>query len=86
MYFVVKNEIHVFTPKISVIIADLAEAATFTATYLPSTSKRPCLISNEDLNNMSLTNVTLRTPKKMREAIDINQANELSIHADFNFF
>ena len=22
----------------------------------------------------------------MREAIDLNQANELSIHADFNFF
>ena len=39
MYFVVKNEIHAFTPKISVILADLAEAATFTATYLPSTSR-----------------------------------------------
>jgi hypothetical protein len=89
MHFVVKNEIHVFTPKISVILADLAEAATFTATYLPSTSKRPCcfcLISNEDLNNMALTNVILRTPKKMKEAIDINQANEFSIHTDFNFF
>ena len=89
MYFVVKNEIHAFTPKISVILADLAEAATFTATYLPFTSRRPCcfcLISNEDLNNMSLTNVIMRTPEKMREAINLNQANELSIHADFNFF
>ena len=89
MYFVVKNEIYPFTPRISVILADMAEAATFTATYLPSTSRRPCcfcLISNEDLNNMALTNVTLRTPEKMREAIDLNQANELSIHADFNFF
>src|SRR5437868_13920259 len=89
MYFVVKNEIQLFTPKISVILADLAEAATFTATYLPSTSKRPCcfcLIDNEDLNNMALTNVIMRTPEKMREAIDLNQANELSIHADFNFF
>src|SRR5438128_10063180 len=89
MYFVVKNEIQLFTPKISVILADLAEAATFTATYLPSTSRRPCcfcLIDNKDLNNMSLTNVIMRTPEKMREAIDLNQANELSIHADFNFF
>ena len=89
MYFVVKNEIQLFTPKISVILADLAEAATFTATYLPSTSKRPCcfcLIDNEDLNNMALTNVIMRTPEKMREAIDLNQANELSIYADFNFF
>src|SRR2546422_11199442 len=76
MYFVVKNEIQLFTPKISVILADLAEAATFTATYLPSTSKRPCcfcLIDNEDLNNMALTNVIMRTPEKMREAIDLNQ-------------
>jgi hypothetical protein len=89
MYFVVKNEIHSFTPKISVILADMAEAATFTATYLPSTSKRPCgfcLISNKDLNNMTLSNVELRTPKKMREAIDLDQANELSVHTDFNFF
>jgi hypothetical protein len=39
MYFVIKNEVYPFTPKISVILADLAEAATFTATYMPSTSK-----------------------------------------------
>ena len=59
------------------------------ATYLPSTSKRPCcfcLISNEDLNNMALTNVILRTPENMKEVIDADQANEFSIHADFNFF
>jgi hypothetical protein len=89
MYFVIRNEIHPFTPKISVIIADLAEAATFTATYLPSTSKRPCcfcMISNEDLNDMALPNVILRTPEKMKEAINANQANQLSIHTDFNFF
>ena len=89
MYFVVKNDVYPFTPKISVILADLAEAATFTATYLPSTSKRPCcfcLTDNEDLNNMELTDITLRTPENMKAAIDTNQANELSIHSDFNFF
>jgi hypothetical protein len=89
MYFVVKNETQLFTPKISVILADLAEAATFTATYLPSTSKRPCcfcLIDNEDLNNMALTNVIMRTPKTMKEAIDMDRANEFSLHTDFNFF
>jgi hypothetical protein len=89
MYFVVKNEIHSFTPKISVIIADMAEAATFTATYLTSTSRRPChfcLISNEDFNNMALTHIDLRTSEEMKEVTDINQARELSIHADFNFF
>src|SRR5436305_13977546 len=89
MYFVVKNEIHAFTPKISVILADLAEAASFTATYLLSTSKRPCcfcLIDNKDLNNMVLTNVIMRTPKTMKEAIDMDRANELLLHTDFNFF
>jgi len=89
MYFVVKNEIHSFILKISVILADMAEVVTFTSTYLPSTSKRPChfcLISNEDLNNMALTHVDLRTSEEMKEVTDINQARELSIHTDFNFF
>lgn len=67
MYFIVKNEINPFTPKISVILADMAEAGAFTATYLPSTSKRPCyccLIHNKDLNNMELSNIILRTPRE----------------------
>jgi len=89
MYFVVKNEIHAFTPKISVILADMVEAGAFTATYLPSTSKRPCcycLIDNNDLNNMELSNVILRTPQKMQEVITVDQAHEFSIHTEFNFF
>jgi len=28
----------------------------------------------------------MRTPEIMKEAIDMNQANELSLHTDFNFF
>src|SRR5436853_4378823 len=89
MHFVVKDEVYAFTPKISVILADMAEAGTFTTTYLPSTSKRPCyccLISNKDLNNMSLTNIILRTPKSMNEAISTNQSKEVSIHTEFNYF
>ena len=91
MHFVVKNEIHVFTPKLSVILADMVEAGAFTATYLSLTSKRPCcncLINNEDLNNMLLSNddVILRTPKIMKEAINTNQAHEFSVHTEFNFF
>ena len=89
MFFVVKNEVHAFTPKISVIIADMAEAGTFTATYLPSTSKRPCyycLINNDDLNNIELSNIDLRTPEKMKEIIDTNQAKEFSVHKEFNYF
>ena len=91
MHFIVKNEIYVFTPKLLVILADMVEASAFTVTYLPSTSKWPCcncLINNEDLNNMSLSNdnVILRTPKIMKEAIDTNQAHEFSVHTEFNFF
>jgi hypothetical protein len=89
MFFVVKDEIILFTPKVSVILADMVEAGAFTTTYLPSTSKRPCyccLISNEDLNNMSLTNIISRTPESMNEAISTNQSKEVSIHTEFNFF
>ena len=79
MFFVVKDEISLFTPKVSVILTDMAEAGAFTATYLPSTSKGPCyccLISNEDLNNMSLTNIISRTPESMNEAISTNQSKK----------
>src|ERR1044071_7026517 len=89
MHFVVNHEVHVFTLKISVILADMAEARTFTATYLPSTSKHPCfhcLINNSDLNNMSLSNVVLRTLQQMQEVIDMNQAQEFSVHEDFNIY
>ena len=89
MHFIVKNEINAFTPKISVILADMAEAGSFTATYLPSTSKHPCfycLVDNNDLNNMTLPDVILRTPEKMKEVIGANQAHEFSIHGEANFF
>ena len=67
----------------------MVEAEAFTATYLPLTSKRPCcycLIDNNDLNNMELSNVILRTPQKMQEVITVDQAYECSIHTEFNFF
>ena len=89
MYLVVQNKIHPFTPKLSVILADMAEVGAFTATYLPSTSKRPCyycLINNEDLNNMALSHIDLQTPEKMKLAISENQASEFSIHKEFNYF
>jgi Plavaka transposase len=89
MYFVIKNKIYSFTPKISVILADMAEAGTFTMTYLPSTSKRPCyccLVDNNDLNNMELSHITLRTLKIMKKIIDENQAKDFSIHKEINYF
>lgn len=89
MFFVVKNEIQAFTPKISFILADMAEAGAFTITYLPSTSKHPCfycMTDNDDLNNMALSGVILRTPENMQELIRTDQAREFSIHEESNFF
>ncbi|CAB4417896.1 unnamed protein product [Rhizophagus irregularis] len=89
MYFVIKNEIYSFTPKISVILADMAEAGAFTMTYLPSTSKRPCyccLVDNNDLNNMELSHITLRTPEIMKKIINENRAKDFSIHEEINYF
>ena len=89
IFFVVKNEVHAFTPKILVIIANIVEAGIFTATYLLSTSKWSCyycLINNNDLNNMELSNIDLWTPEKMKEIIDTNQAKEFSVHKEFNYF
>lgn len=89
MHFVVKNDVFLFTPKISVILADMAEAETFTSTYLPSTSKRPCcycLVDNDNLNNMSLSSVTIQTPQNMKEVIVTNQVHEFLIHTESNFF
>ena len=89
MYFIVKNEIYLFIPKILVIFANMAEVITFIATYFLSTSRWPCyfcLISNKDFNNITLTHIDLWTSEKMKEVTNINQARELSIHTDFNFF
>ena len=89
MYFIVKNEIHAFTSKISVIFADMVEAEVFTTIYLLSTFKQPycyCLINNNDLNNMKLSNIILRILQKIQKVIIVNQAYEFSIHTEFNFF
>jgi hypothetical protein len=89
MYFVIKNEIYLFIPKILVILADIAEAVTFTSTYLLLTFKQSChfcLISNKDLNNMVLTHINLWISEETKEVTDINQTRKLLIHTDFNFF
>jgi len=44
------------------------------------------LIDNNDLNNMELSNISLRTPENMKKIINKNQANKFSIHKEFNFF
>ena len=88
MHFIIKDQIYIFTPKILVILADMAEAGLFTGTYLPSTSKRPChtcCVTNENLNNMALSNIILRTPEKMQAIINAGRSKEYSIHEENNF-
>ena len=63
MYFVVKNNVQAFTPKILFILTNMAEAKAFTATYLSSISKHPYfyyLVDYNDLNNMVLFDIILR--------------------------
>ena len=72
LHFVVYNNVITFVPRISVILADMAEANKFTNVYQPSSSKKPCgtcLTSKEDLNSTSLTHIISRTPQNMKEAI-----------------
>ncbi|POG83113.1 hypothetical protein GLOIN_2v1803493 [Rhizophagus irregularis DAOM 181602=DAOM 197198] len=67
----------------------MAEAGAFTMTYLPSTSKRPCyccLVDNNDLNNMELSHITLRTPEIMKKIINENRAKDFLIHEEINYF
>jgi hypothetical protein len=89
MYFVVKNNIYPFTPKISVILSDLAEAAIFSGTYSSPTSKSPCcncLVTNEVLNSMNLSNITIRKPNEMKKVINEGNQKKFSIHPESNFF
>ena len=75
MYFIVKNEIHLFTPKISIILTNMVKIVIFTTTYFLSISKWPyyfCLINNKDFNNMVLTHVDLWTLEEMKKITDIN--------------
>jgi hypothetical protein len=70
LHFVVRNNIVTFIPRISMIIADLAEADKITNVYQPSSSRRPChscLVSRDDLNNVNLNNVFSRTPNNMSD-------------------
>ncbi|CAG8641551.1 7283_t:CDS:2, partial [Ambispora gerdemannii] len=89
LQFVVRRNVISFIPRISVILADLAEVNKFTNVYQPSTSKKPCsscLISKINLNNTELTDLSLRTPQNMKQEIENGQAHENSIHTEHNIF
>jgi hypothetical protein len=88
-HFAVCGNIVTFVPRISMILADLAEANKIANVYQPSTSKRPCyscLVSKDDLNNLNIKNILPRTPKNMRHAIYNNETQYYSIHPEINAF
>ncbi|RIB28814.1 hypothetical protein C2G38_2156894 [Gigaspora rosea] len=89
LHFVVHNNIITFIPRISTIIADILEADKFTNVYQPSSMQRPCglcLILKDDLNNISLTSVSPRTPNNIKQAIENGEAQDYSIHPKPNVF
>ena len=89
LHFVVRDDIVIFIPRISMILADLQEAKKISNVYIPANSQRPCyscLVSKDDLNNIKKSNDLSRTPNNMKRAIDHGEANYYSIHPETNIF
>src|SRR2546430_2776268 len=91
MEFIVNGRQVTFTPRISVFIADMLEANAITCTYKSANCKMPCpncTVLAKDLNNMNLLNenIILRTPESMYSVIQMEEANDYSIHNQNNIF
>ena len=89
IYLAIQQKVQLFRLRISMIIADMAEANKFTNVYQPASSKRPCyscLVSKADLNNLLLPMLNYRTPTLMKQAIFMDVASEHSIHIEDNIF
>jgi hypothetical protein len=87
----VKNENIWFYPRVSVIIADWPEAATYCLTYKSSNSNFPChfcLVSRDNLANINLpsSDVVLRTHNEMHKHLESNIPNSVCIESVSNFF
>jgi hypothetical protein len=89
LHYVIRGNIITFIPRISVIIADMAEADKFANVYQPSSAGKPCgkcIVSKDDLNNLGLTHISSRTPDMMRQAISSGDDHYYSIHPENNAF
>ena len=80
-----------FFPRISIIIADWPEAATYCLTYKSPMATFPChfcLVSRGNLPNMDLipSEMELRTHSKMRQHFDQSSTNSVCIENLKNFF
>ena len=89
LHFVVRDNIIIFIPQISMILADLQEANKISNIYMPSNLQRPCyscLVSKDNLNNIKNLNTLSRTPNNMKQVIDNGESNYYSIHLEINVF
>lgn len=87
----VNNENIWFYPRVSTIIADWPEAASFSLVYKSSNSNRPChfcLVKKDDLANTDLSSddITLRTHSEMRKHLEDNTQKSVCIESVPNFF
>ena len=87
----VNNETIWFYPRVSTIISDWPEAASFCLVYKSPNSTFPChfcLVKKDDLANINLSfnDVVPRTHNEMRRYLENNTPNSASIESVPNFF
>lgn len=85
------NEYIWFFPRISVVIADWPEAATYCLTYKSAMSSFPChfcLVAKENLADINLTTseIELRIHDSMRQFFDQNSTKSVCIENVQNYF
>lgn len=87
----VNNEKIWFYPRISTIIADWPEAASFCLVFKSANSALPChscLVRKDDLANIDLSSndIILRTHNEMRERLENHMQKSVCIESVPNFF
>ena len=87
----INNKYIWFFPKLSTIIADWPEAATFCLTYKSTNSKYPChfcLVCRDDLANVkhSKDDLVLRNHENMQTYFKRNEGKEVCIESVENIF
>ncbi|GES81694.1 hypothetical protein GLOIN_2v1783703 [Rhizophagus clarus] len=87
----INNENTWFYPRVSTIIADWPEAASFCLVYKSSNSNLPChscLVKRENLANidLSVNDVILRTHDEMRKNFENDTQRSVCIESVHNFF
>jgi hypothetical protein len=80
-----------FFPKVSTIIADWPEAATFCLTYKSANSNYPChfcLIHRENLANLKISKDSLehRNHENMKKCYNLNEEKSVCIESIQNIF